>query len=181
MYTLTKNYRRANVWIDEAPPADFAASSVVKRIVTPKRASISLHRIAAVEIFQPMGPMIGYALLGGELIQSDVDGLEVVVLVNADGAQFKSPLVPNSDEAWVGLDDEYVDWVFSGVEKVNESDGLPTGASLRFRWAAHGWNGSSRMLFKRLSGLVVQLLMLPKNPSEAEIADLIDKSRQTSW
>lgn len=125
--------------------------------------------------------MIGYALLGGELVPSDVDGLEVAVSVHSDGPRFKSRLVPIGDEALVGLDEEYVKGVFTGIDKVNEANGLPTGASLRFHRAACGMGGSSNLMFGRLSYLIVQLLTLPEEVSEKEISDLVDKSQRLPW
>ena len=173
MYSLLTPSRRASVWIDETPPADFTALSIVKRVVTPKKVITTSHRAAAIEIVIPRGPYIGYALLGGELVDSDVDGLQVVVSVNSMGARFKSSLVPMGDEARVGLEDEYAKGVIAGIEQVNESGGLPAGASLYFRWAAHGEAGSSIKVFAGLSGLVVQLLTLREGASEKEIADIV--------
>jgi len=173
MYSLPTRSRRANVWLDEAPPASFTASSIVKRVVKPKKAILTSHRIAAIEMMLPRGPYIGYALLGGELVESDIDGLEVVVSVNSRGARFKSSLVPMGDEGMIGLEDEYVKGVLAGIEQMNESSGLPSGASLRFRWAAHGEAGSSIKVFAGLSGLVVHLLTLRKGVSEKEITDIV--------
>ena len=76
---ILKKFTRAQLWLDEAPPADFIASSVVERLLTPKKRLAASHRIAAVEVVIPLGGRIVYALLGGELIKSDVDGLEVRV------------------------------------------------------------------------------------------------------
>jgi len=172
MYSLTKGYRRANLWLDQVPPADFAASSLVKRVMTPKRVVTASHRIAAIELSGPPGPS-SYALLGGELVESDVCGLEVVISVNPEGARFKSSLVAIGDDVLVGLDDEYVLGVMAGIERVNQLSGLPSGASLRFRWAAHGSVGSSNMIFTKASSLVVQLLTLRKDAPEKKMTEIV--------
>ena len=166
--------RRANVWLDEAPAADFTPSSVFTRIVKSKGAVDVVRRIAAIEISIHLGPKTSYALLGAELVASEADGLEVVVPVNPVGLQFAPSLALKPDEVLVGMPDEYVGAVFTGVERAVGSIGLPIRMSLRFRWAAHGLVGSSRLIFEKASGLVVQLLTLPEDASERHIVALFD-------
>jgi hypothetical protein len=137
--------------------------------MTSKIAFDARRCIAAIEINIPHGPISAYALLGGELVESGVNGLEVVVAVNSLGFPFRSSLAVVPEEVKVGLLDEYAGAVLRGVEKVGESRGLPTKASLRFRWAAHGLLGSSPSIFEKASGLVVQLLALPRKASEEDL------------
>jgi len=80
------------VWFDEAPPAAYSASSVVTKVVMPKAAIDAARRIAGVEIWNPHGGMASYALLGAELIEADLEGLEVIVLVNEEGTPFPAML-----------------------------------------------------------------------------------------
>jgi hypothetical protein len=143
-------------------------------LVKPKKVVDASRRIAAIEMMVPYGPMPAYALLGGELAEADVDGLEVNVSVNPKGVPFAPSLAVESDETYVGLPDEYVGGVFSGVEKLADSIGLPTKAALRFRWAAHGLVGSSSFMFEKVSGLVIRLLTLPKGAREKEVTALVE-------
>jgi hypothetical protein len=172
-FELSRN-RRVNVWLDEAPPANFTATSKVTRIVKPKLVIDASRRVAAMEINIPHGPKASYALLGAELVDSDVEGTEVVVSVNALGFPFPSSLALQPDEVKVGLLDEYASAVVTGIEKLAELSGLPTKGALRFRWAAHRLVGSSPSIFEKVSGLVVQLLTLPKGTSEGEMIALFD-------
>jgi hypothetical protein len=167
------HHRRANVWLDEAPPADFTATSVATRLVKPNMAVAASRRTAGVEIYIPRGPRVSYALLGAELIDTDVDGLEVVVSVNRSGFPFQPSLASKSDEVTVGLLDEYAGAVIAGVEQVAEAIGAPTKATLRFRWAAHGLAGSSPSVFEEASGIVLQFLMLPEGASNEKIRALL--------
>jgi hypothetical protein len=164
--------RRANVWLDEAPPAAYAASSVVTRVVVPKVAIDSVRRIAGVEVRIPHGPKASYALLGGELIEADADGLEVIVFVNEVGVPFPASLAGELDEVKTGLLDEYVDAVIRGVAKVAEAVGAPTKRKLRFGWAAHGLVSSSPSVFEKASGVVLQLLTLPRDDLDDRILTL---------
>jgi hypothetical protein len=170
-FELSRN-RRVKVWLDEAPPAKFTASSTVTRMVKPKVVIDASRRIAAIEVNIPHGPKASYALLGAELVDSDVDGLEVVVSVNSVGFPFTSSLALKPDEVTVGLLDEYASAVVTGIEKLAELNGLPTKVALRFHWAAHGLVGSSPSIFEKASGLVVQLLTLPKETSEDQLMAL---------
>jgi hypothetical protein len=170
------NGKRAQLWLDEAPHADFLASTVVKRLVMPTRVVSASRRIAAVEFVIPLGGMIAYGLLGGELVHSDVDGLEVVVSVNPEGAPFRSSLMTRGEEMSVGLIGEYAEGVVKGVERANDICGLPSGGILRFRWAAHGIYGSSRLIFESLGGLIVRLLTLKKDATEEDTKDILDSA-----
>jgi hypothetical protein len=155
------HHRRANVWLDEAPPAAYAGASVVTKMVVPRVVVHPVRESAGVEIGIPHGPMASYALLGGELVEADVDGLEVIVFVNEGGVDFPTSLAGTPDRVKTGLLDEYANAVISGVAKVAEAVGAPTNRKLRFRWAAHGVVGSSPSIFERTSGIVLQLLTLP--------------------
>jgi len=148
------------VWLDEAPPAAYTASSIVTKAVTPKAAIHAARTIAGVEVIIPRGS-IHYALLGGELVEADVDGLEVSVFVNAAGAPFPTSLAGPPEKVRIGLLHEYADAVIRGVTKVAETSGAPTRQQLRFGWAAHGLVGSSPWAFEKASGIVLQLLTLP--------------------
>jgi hypothetical protein len=108
------HHRRANVWLDEAPPADFTASSFVTRVVNPKVVVGATRKVAGIEMNIPHGPKASYALLGVELGEADVDGLEVVVAVNKVGFPFRQTIALKPDEVKVGLLDEYANAVVPG-------------------------------------------------------------------
>jgi hypothetical protein len=167
------HHRRANVWLDEAPPAEFTASSFVTRMVAPKVVVEAARTVVGVELSIPHGPRASYGLLGAELVEADMDGLEVVVSVNNVGFPFQGSVALKPDDVKVGLLDEYANAVVTGVAKVGELRGVPTRASLRFRWAAHGVVGSSPSTFEKVSGLVVQLLTLPKDASDEQVRALL--------
>jgi hypothetical protein len=112
------HHRRVNVWLDESPPASFTAASVVTRLVKPKVVIAASRRSAGVEVYIPHGPRASYALPGAELVETQVDGLELAVSVNAVGVPFHPSLASKSDEVLVGLPDEYVSAVLAGALRV---------------------------------------------------------------
>jgi hypothetical protein len=166
-------HRRAKVWLDEAPPAEFIASFTMTRIVRPEQTVVPLRTIAAIEMMIPHGPFASYALLGGELVPSEADGLEVMLPMSATGRPFAPSLALQTDDVRTGIPEEYADAVFAGIERASGSIGIPVKSSLRFRWAAHGLVGSSSSMFNRAAGLVVQLLTLPEDASEECVVALL--------
>jgi hypothetical protein len=132
------HHRRANVWLDEAPPAAYATSSAVTKVVMPKTAIHAARRIAGVEFMFPQGPMPPYALRGAELVEANVNGLEVIVSVNEVGAPFPASIAVKTDEVKIGLLGEYADAVISGVAKITETIGAPKKAEPAV------WMGSAR-------------------------------------
>jgi len=123
------------------------ASSILTRIMKPKKIVDVSRRIAAIELNIPRGPFSSYALLGAELVHFDLDGLEVVLPVNSIGAPFAPSLALKADEVKSGIPDEYAGAVFAGIERAADSIGVPVRFSLRFHWAAHGLVGSSSSIF----------------------------------
>jgi len=144
MRSLTlSQHRRANVWLDEAPPADFTAVSVVTRLVKPIVAVDATRQLVGIELAIPHGARASYGLLGAELIQANVEGLEIRVSVSNVGFPFRSSIAVQPDEVSFGLPDEYANAVLVGAGNVAATIGAPMKSTLWFRWAAHGLVGSS--------------------------------------
>jgi hypothetical protein len=140
-------------------------------MVGPKVVIDAGRTTAGVEVRIPHGPMASYALLGAELVEADVDGLEVTVFVNEVGVPFPASLAVQPDEVKVGLLHEYADAVISGVAKAAEAIGAPTRRKLRFGWA-HGLASSSPWVFEKASGIVLRLLMLPSGDLNDQVTGL---------
>jgi hypothetical protein len=165
-------HRRINLWLGEPPPAVFTPSVVVTHVVKPKVVLNASQTIAGIEINIPHGPKASYALLGAELVALNTDGLEVVVSVNNAGMPLLGAIALKPDDVRVGLLDEYARAVVAGVANAAESNGVPTSASLRFRWAAHGLVGSSPSVFEKVSELIVRVLTLPASASDEQVVAL---------
>jgi hypothetical protein len=142
--------------------------------VKPKIRIAASRKLAAIEINIPHGPVASYALLGAELADADVEGLKVIVPISSIGSRISPSLAPKSEEVRLGLPEEYASAVFKGVEKLAESNGLPTNMAMRFSWAAHGEVSSSRSVFENVSGLVVRLFALPDVPSKGQVSAIFD-------
>jgi hypothetical protein len=170
-FKLSRN-RLARIWLDEAPPASFTPSSFVTRMIQPSMVGDATRKIAAIELSVPHGPQVSYALLGAELVASKRGGLEVEVSISSLSFPFMSSIALHQEEVRVGLLDQYAGAVITGIEKHAELGSLPIGVKLQFRWAAHGLIGSSPSIFEKVSGIVAQLLLLPKDSSEENLIAL---------
>jgi hypothetical protein len=168
------DHARANVWLGELPPAEFTGATLVAKLLKPRTLIPATRRMAAVELAIPHGAKTSYALLGGELAAADADGLDVIVSLSDASTPFQASLVAKIDEVSTGLLDEYADAVIRGVAAVAERAGAPTRSALQFRCAAHGRIGSSQAAFERVSGLVLQLLLLPDGASDRHIRALFE-------
>jgi hypothetical protein len=166
-------HRRANVWLDEPPPTQFTAASVLSRVVKPVSDVDASRGVAGIELTIPHGARGSYGLLGAELIQADVEGLEIRVSVSRVGFPFKSSIALQPDKVGVGLPDEYASAVLVGASNIAATMGAPTNATLWFRWAAHGLVGSSPWMFEKISGLVLRLLTLPKDSVDRDIEEML--------
>jgi hypothetical protein len=176
IYSLKlSRFRRANIWLDEPPPAAFRPSSERVCVLKSKVKMRTLRNIAAVEISVAHGPMTSYALIGAELVDTKIEDLQVIVPFNSTGSPFTTSLASKGDEVRLGLLDEYVDSVFTGVKTFASSAGLPTHMAMRFAWAAHASIGSSRSIFETATGLLLNLLMMPHDVSRDEIEAFLEQ------
>jgi hypothetical protein len=167
------HHRWANVWPDEALPAAYTVSSVVRKVLRPTVAIDEGRMIAGVEVRIPHGLIAPYALLGAELVEAEVDGLEVIVFVNEVGAWFPESLAGQSGDVKIGLPDEYANAVINGVAKAAEAVGAPARRKLRFGRAAHGVVNSPHWVFEKASGIVLRLLMLPAVDLDDQVDGLL--------
>jgi hypothetical protein len=170
-------HRRANVWLQEAPPAAYTASSVEAKIIQPRIAINAARTIVGVEIIFPHGPKSSYALLGAELVEADIDGLEICVSVNRVGSPLSASLAQKLDEVKTGLPNEYAAAVVRGAGRSAEEIGAPVKRKLWFRWAAHGLVHSSPSAFELVSEIVLRLLTIPSGGEETQIRALLEKTR----
>jgi hypothetical protein len=169
-------HRRANVWLDEAPPTAYTALSVEAKVVKPKSAIDATRRIAGVEVNFPHGPKSSYALLGAELIEAEVEGLEVSASVNGFGTPFSASLANKLDRVRVGLPDEFAAAVICGAARIAEEAGAPVKRKLWFRWAAHGFVNSSPFVFEQVGGIVLELLSIRSVGEETLIRALLERA-----
>jgi len=154
-------HRKAKVWVGEQPAAVYVAERSVKHVLEAKPSfSKTVHR-GAVELCIPTGPRSIYGLLGAEFNQDESDKIRITVNISSDrGQQFVASLAGTSDDVRIGLPEEYVNGVLGGVTLAREQIGHLLSGDLVFNCAAHGLTGSSELIFKYASSIVLNILIL---------------------
>lgn len=167
-------HRKARVWLNELPDARTTSAKVSERSVQGGKTVFEGVRRAAIEILIPRGPRALYGLLGAELRPNQSEALVIrVIASNNDGTPFRDSIALSSDEAQVGLPDEFCQAVVEGAaSQVAKSGGLSSG-ELLFSHAAHGLVGSAPIVFKWLAACLVQLLREGDGIGQQQIADIL--------
>jgi len=167
-------HRKARVWFNELPDARVVPSNFAEHSVEGGKALCEDVRRAAVEVLIPRGPRALYGLLGAELRPNQSGALVIRVAISRNGgAPFPDSIALSSDEARVGLPDEFSNAVVEGVtNQIAKMAGLGSG-ELVFDRAAYGSVGSAPIVFKWLAACLVQLLRKGDCVSQQEVVEIL--------
>lgn len=161
-------YRRARVWTGELP--DVACPSIktlTQTIAADKKLQNGL-RLAAIEVFVPLGPRSMYGLLGGQFDPDATDQLRIDV--NTSGANERllaDNLAMMGDEVRVGLPTEYAQAVLVGVDLAKSELSSVASGRLSINCGAHGAIGSCEAVYKHLAAILLKVL----NTESLELSD----------
>jgi hypothetical protein len=143
----------------ELPDAACPSIKTLTHFAAAKAQSSSGLRLAAIEVFVPLGPRSMYGLLGGEWQpdQSNQFGVEVNVSA-ANERLFADSLALKGDEVRVGLPAEYANAVVVGVDLAKDQLSVLPSGKLFINRAAHGAIGSCEAVYKHLAAVLVKLI-----------------------
>lgn len=163
-----KGFRKARVWLGEIPEALETLApehpETLERTLAPGPHRIEERRQVALEVFIPLGGMIGGILLGAEF-SPGTGPLELRV---RHGEEEGPWLDWTYQRMSVGIPSEFAAAVLEGAARACEALGMGSGV-LRFHWGAVSPVGSSVRVSDRTAALVVELLLLyPSGPSASE-------------
>lgn len=168
MRTLRWQGRQARIWLGPLPDWTYEIAEVIERQQEGIGSGLVPRSSAAVELMLPRGARVEYGGLGAVFTPEETHRLVVQVLTSKGaGKPYGEALAYRVDTVSMGLPDEYREGIFDGVQQTDDTRLLGSG-TLRFGCAVHGEVGSSRSFFRRLSRLVVQLLLLGKNEAGEE-------------
>jgi len=161
-------YRRARVWIGELPVATYPSAKTLTHTVAASDASQSEPKLAAVEVFVPLGARSMYGLLGGQWTPGATGQLSVDVgITDPNGPLFADNIAGKGDEVRVGLPAEYAQAVLAGVNLVQGELNTLSAGKLTINFAAHGAIGSCEAVYKHLAAILIKLF----NAGGAEPSD----------
>jgi hypothetical protein len=166
--------RHARVWIEELPDAAYPAIKVLTHTIAAGAASRNILRLAAIEVFVPLGPRWMYGLLGGQFSQDSTGQLIVDVGVSTpNGRSFPDSLAMKGEEVRVGLPAEYAQSVLAGVDLAETELKTLAPGKLSISCATHGTIGSSQAIYKHLSATLVKFFNTASlESSDDELAKL---------
>ena len=155
-------HRQARVWIGEVPDTSFPEVGEVKHIISATRGGYEGLRLAAVEVFIPLGPRAMYGLLGGQLKSSEADKLQVNISISSPKERvFSQSLASKGENVRVGLTQEYVQSVVAGLDAVAAEPMVLAAGTLNIDCAAHGEVSSCGLIYKHLTIVLIKLLHAP--------------------
>jgi hypothetical protein len=166
-------WAKARVWRDREPLEMIGSSATSRRTVDAVRSEATSDRLVAVEAYIPVGGRAEYALLGARFLPKDSKSLQIVVPSSSDlGRRWEGGLASSVDEISLGLPTEYQPTVLDTLA-ARASNRLPPG-ELRVVCAAYGRVGSNQSVFARVSGVLIELMLLPDGESsEAQMLELL--------
>ena len=161
-------YRRARIWIGKLPDAACPSVKTLTHTIEAGRESQNGLRLAAIEVFVPLGPRSMYGLLGGQFKPDATGHLSVDVSISAANERLLTDsLVMKGDEVRVGLPAEYAQAVLAGVALAKGELNALTAGKLSINCAAHGAIGSCEVVYKHLASMLVKLF----NAASLELSD----------
>jgi hypothetical protein len=168
-------HRKARIWFAELPQAEFAADETYEIIMPGAKSPPNNIRRAAVELLIPTGPRAMYGLLGGVLSPSGSNKMHIQVNVSREsGLPLVDSLASSLDKVSIGLPKEYVPGLVNGIFKATRQIGGLSSGKVLFNCAAHGYVGSSELIFMHLSSIVIKILSAYSElPSEQEMIALL--------
>lgn len=168
-------FRRARVWIDALPDATYPRSRAAVKAVAATSRSRATTRSAAIELFVPVGARSMYGLIGGQF-RADWGGELVVEVATSSPSErlFPASLASNVDEVRVGLPEEYVPAIWSGVDSARTGLETITAGKILIDRAAHGAASSSQAIYRSLAIAMLTILIRPSSDmSDAELIDIV--------
>lgn len=160
-------FRRAHVWVGDLPNATYEPKSMISHTLAAGGRSGVAKRLAAVELFVPLGARSMYGLIGGEFHPGE-GGLMIQVNVSSHSERhLTDSLASNVDDVRVGLPDEYVSAVFSGINAARSELGEIASGNLFINHAAHGVMCSSPAIYESLAIVLMKIF----NIASLDISD----------
>jgi hypothetical protein len=151
-------HRRVRVWMGELPDTNCPIIETITHTIKPERVTQSGLRLAAIEVFVPLGPRSMYGLLGGQFKPDETGQFTVEVnLSAADERLLADNLAMEADTVRVGLPKEYAKAVIAGVDIAKTELNALMSGKLSINCGAHGAAGSCEAVYKHLAAILVKL------------------------
>jgi len=175
-------HQKGRLWINDFPEIKIKTIDTIQKTVEGVEDISKCSKSVVLELLLPRNAS-NYALLGVTYTPLNSKKLDIVINVGtADDVVLKDNIAFTSDEVHIGIPAEYALTIIdSAVDTLKDLE-FPSGI-LFFDVAAHGHVGSSKMIFSRVTKMLVKIIS--KNVlelSESELKELVAlELNTTSW
>lgn len=168
--------RKACVWFNESPELLYPVVEVMNQDLATGLEQNSHRKQVALELLIPVGAKMSYGLLGVEFILNSSEKLLIELWISTENERiFEKSIANKLDTIRIGLPLEYSQSVIEGI-KISLDENLISNLGsgiLRINQAAHGEISSSNKFFKRISMILMQLLILDRIHSQKKVTEII--------
>ncbi|WP_055666130.1 hypothetical protein [Desnuesiella massiliensis] len=152
-------FRKGRLWINTFPNFQCTTIKTIKTIVESNNCNkINIYNITLELLLMPRHTS-NYGLLGAKFTPTNKGLLEIQVDVSQyNGDITKDSIAMPEDEVHVGIPEEYAHSIMqTSISVIKEIGGLPSGI-LQFNLGAHGYVGSSILIFSKITSAILKLM-----------------------
>lgn len=150
-------YRKGRLWLDDLPEIGYKAIKVLKSSVESENHKWGLKTIALELLLAPR-EISNYGLLGVKYIPSEDNYLNIEVKVSEfDERLLTGTIAMSTDEVHVGIPEDYAEAIMATMQDFQKNFSLSSG-TLLFDYGAHGHVGSSKIIFSKITKILMNLL-----------------------
>lgn len=161
------SYAKARFWYGKFPIIGESDSYTISKCFQSNASSITVERLAGIELYIPSGAKTNYALVCGKFVPQESNKLIINVLVSTSfGNLINWALGSTVDEVRSGLPKEFSDSIFLGASEAPEKLG---GGILSFGPFAYGIVSSSSKMFNITSKALIDILHAEPQSLSAEV------------
>jgi hypothetical protein len=174
--------QKGRLWVNECPEMKSKIIDIMERSINGVGGISYGGKSIVLELLLPRNAS-NYALLGATYTPSDSNELNVKINVGiSDDEVLKDNLAFKSDEVHIGIPAEYASMILDSAVDTLKDFKISAG-TLSFNTGAHGYTGSSKMIFSRVTKILVKLIFKDIiKLSEEELKELVAlELSTTSW
>ncbi|GAE90741.1 hypothetical protein [Acetivibrio straminisolvens] len=149
--------KKCRVWLEELPLYEYKPAKVLSSILETSICMSRENQKIAIEIF--VAPRY-YAFLGAEYVYKESNNLEIHVNVSNDSGEIiTETLALPSDKVHLGISNEYAQTILNtSMEVFMKLSVIPSGI-LTFNIGGFSDYGSNQVIFKKVTSIIVRLLV----------------------
>jgi hypothetical protein len=182
MFELTLDLgRKAQIWLDEVPPASFITQTIHEVTVDMEEATNTICRqshLAAIELRLFQGSRPTYGFLGAIFSPEETQKLIIQVAVGeSEIPNFQTSIAVAPEIIQVGLSEEYISAIFKQASEMQKKCSSIRSGRITFKYGAYGVFSSNSSIFGFLSQTVMLTIdLLCKEKSQDEILSFVESA-----